>query len=111
MVKRQQMKKNITYTPRFTKQELEYWTSFLIARDGTACKLCGRQIHVLNHKIEVDHIDNDPLNNPKDGSNFQLLCKPCNVKKGNRFRKGKYDTKIKRETRLFIEKLTQSQLN
>jgi hypothetical protein len=32
----------------------------------------------------VDHIDNDKANNPEDGTNWQLLCDSCNIKKNPR---------------------------
>lgn len=60
----------------------EKWIPFLLARDGYICKGCQRPLNQLNTKVNIDHIDNNPYNNPDDGSNYQLLCHPCNIRKG-----------------------------
>ena len=61
-------------------------------RDGEKCAHCGwtygmestafQKQHKLNEKlqrIELDHIDGNPCNNPPDGSNWRLLCRTCNL--------------------------------
>ena len=60
----------------------EKWIPFLLARDGYYCRKCDLPLYKLNSKVNIDHIDNNLDNNPKDGSNYQLLCHPCNIKKG-----------------------------
>jgi len=63
---------------------------------GIYCRHCGRKVGDPTtekerargqpqylEKMQVDHIDGDPNNNPPDGTNWQLLCMTCNLKKGN----------------------------
>lgn len=69
--------------------QLEKWIAFLIVRDGPfCCKIrgdgCGTHLEKLQYKIQVDHIDDNRENNPADGSNYQLLCMSCNIKKSKR---------------------------
>jgi hypothetical protein len=63
-------------------------------RDGEKCKICGG--HIGDHmptkltskwklptknieRLEIDHVDGNPRNNPPDGSNWRLLCKADNL--------------------------------
>ena len=63
-------------------------------RDGEKCKICGG--HIGDHmpvkltkkwklatkiieRLEIDHVDGNPLNNPPDGSNWRLLCTADNL--------------------------------
>lgn len=67
-------------------RQTEQWIPFLIARDGPICNTklghgCGKPLYELMSKVNIDHVDNNVDNNPKDGSNYQLLCHSCNVKK------------------------------
>ena len=52
------------------------------------CGVCGRPepeyIDEKKRQMDLDHIDGDPDNNPPDGSNWQLACHSCNVKKNPR---------------------------
>ena len=52
-------------------------------RDGHICKRCRKGPKTVG-PLKVDHIDNDPHNNPKNGKNWQLLCHACNIKKNPR---------------------------
>lgn len=52
-------------------------------RDGHRCKRCRKGPKTVG-PLKVDHIDNDPHNNPKNGKNWQLLCHACNIKKNPR---------------------------
>lgn len=70
-----------------SSKQTERWIPFLIARDGPYCCTrfgygCGKPFSELTSKVNMDHIDNNPDNNPQDGSNYELLCHPCNIKKG-----------------------------
>jgi len=64
---------------------------------GIYCRHCGRKVGDATtakeqaqgqppflEKLQVDHINGDPDHNPPDGSNWQLLCMTCNLKKGDR---------------------------
>jgi DNA-directed RNA polymerase subunit RPC12/RpoP len=39
---------------------------------GNTCQRCGSDAHILVH-----HVDGNHLNNPDDGSNWEILCKSC----------------------------------
>lgn len=42
------------------------------------CGRCGREFSGKNlRELTVHHIDNDHMNNPPDGSNWELLCLYC----------------------------------
>lgn len=41
---------------------------FVLVRDSYTCAKCGK------YGDQVDHIDGDSHNNPRDGSNWQTLC-------------------------------------
>ncbi|MCK4423817.1 MAG: YajD family HNH nuclease [Candidatus Omnitrophica bacterium] len=42
------------------------------------CALCGREFTGKKlRELTVHHKDNDPDNNPADGSNWELLCIYC----------------------------------
>lgn len=45
-------------------------------RDGEKCRICGRKGNSLT--LIVDHIDDNDSHNPRDGSNWQLLCRRHN---------------------------------
>src|ERR1035437_3227297 len=47
----------------------------VLNRDNFKCVLCGRTAQQA-HRIEIDHIDNDPSNNVIN--NLQTLCDLCN---------------------------------
>jgi len=78
-----------------TKMYLAAFT-LCVYRDGERCAACGwepgmppTKIHkkypIINdnlQRLELDHTDNNPWNNPADGSNWRLLCRTCNVLKG-----------------------------
>lgn len=57
---------------------------YLIAIDGRYCNGCNTPFEELEHKVEIDHIDDDSMND--DLSNLQLLCKKCNISKENHSR-------------------------
>lgn len=48
-------------------------------RDGYRCILCGD-----HHDLEADHKYPESLGGEATLENMQTLCKPCNMKKGNR---------------------------
>jgi hypothetical protein len=42
------------------------------------CARCGREFSGARlRELTVHHLDNDHMNNPPDGSNWQLLCLYC----------------------------------
>lgn len=49
---------------------------FAAKRDGKRCRYCPPDVKRKN--LVLHHIDNDPDNNPKDGSNWAIACKPHN---------------------------------
>lgn len=51
-------------------------------RNGKRCKRCRRR--ATKGDSVVDHVDNNASNNPKDGHNWQILCRSCNTKKNPR---------------------------
>lgn len=73
----------LTYFRRLKPVDLEVWICFLVVRDGRCCAGCKTPLHQLMHKIELDHVDGNSMNDVPDGSNYQLLCKSCNVAKEN----------------------------
>jgi len=54
-------------------------------KDGDLCTNCRRRPEDLNSPLEIDHVDEDRDNWAFE--NLQLLCKSCNVSKGNRNRR------------------------
>jgi len=58
---------------------------------GNRCKYCGRS----NRKLELDHVDGEPTNNPPDGSNWAPSCGPCNKEKGPHRGPGKRGAKLR----------------
>jgi 5-methylcytosine-specific restriction endonuclease McrA len=58
------------------RKRLSDKTRYLVlSRDNFRCVTCGGTAQDC-HRIEIDHIDNDPSNN--DISNLQTLCSRCN---------------------------------
>ena len=74
----------------------DYITAYQLCkyRDGEKCKICGGHIGDLMparllrkwklptkiiERLEIDHVDGNPLNNPPDGSNWRLLCQCDNL--------------------------------
>lgn len=43
-----------------------------VAAVGLKCECCGAE-----DRIEAHHRDGNPSHNPPDGSNLELLCRPC----------------------------------
>jgi len=43
--------------------------------------ICRGVFSGLNSVANVDHIDNDDTNNPRNGTNWRMLCHSCNIKK------------------------------
>lgn len=49
-----------------------------LAVHGAICGRCGREFGVKDiHLLTVHHKDNNPANNPADGSNWENLCVYC----------------------------------
>lgn len=48
-------------------------------RDAYRCVKCG-----AHHDLEADHVYPESLGGEATFENLQTLCKPCNMKKGNR---------------------------
>jgi len=83
--------------PRRFGTETRAWIyRYLCLRDGEKCAACGitpEELKKLDHNpttrntLDIDHIDNNRQNNAE--SNFQLLCRTCNVAKENKSRRGR----------------------
>lgn len=58
----------------------EKWYKVLCEEEGERCKNCG--VTPPEYYLEVDHKDNKPSNDTR--GNVQLLCVPCNRRKGPR---------------------------
>lgn len=57
---------------------MRFWAyRFLVARDGERCLICQKG-PAAKRQLEIDHIDNNPLNDNPD--NLCLLCGSCNKK-------------------------------
>lgn len=52
---------------------------FVYMRDGGRCRECG-----CTKNLQLDHIVPFPKGGSSEPENLQLLCKECNLKKGNR---------------------------
>jgi hypothetical protein len=65
----------------------------VLLRDGPGCRHCPPAIRRWQdvRELVLDHKDNNPENNPRSGSNWQLLCKGHNHRKNQRG-KNKYAT-------------------
>ncbi len=61
---------------RMSTKKVRVALQFCINRDGRRCAICGRFISL--DKAVLHHKDNDSSNNPKDGSNWQAVCKRDN---------------------------------
>lgn len=62
---------------RIRRHKLPLGTRYkVLERDGFKCVKCGAT--ATESRLEVDHIDEDKNNNPKDLSNYQILCEECN---------------------------------
>lgn len=76
------------------RPDAESWSvlrTTILERDGWTCQLCG--VRVSNDRgsglpiAQVDHIR--PLYHrgyPTDPSNLQAVCRPCNIRKGKKYR-------------------------
>lgn len=67
-----QIRKQFSYMKRRLKR-------LLIERDGRKCALCGQ-----TREITIDHIEPIIRGGNNDLDNLQLLCMPCNTKKGHK---------------------------
>ena len=73
--------------PRRFSTETRTWIyRYLVLRDGEKCAICD-YVPTTFYSLDIDHIDNNKLNNVE--SNFQLLCRSCNVAKENTHRVGR----------------------
>lgn len=59
------------------------------------CARCGREFSGKNlRELTVHHKDNDHMNNPPDGSNWELLCIYCHDDEHQDVRSDFYDTSV-----------------
>lgn len=54
----------------------------VIARDGGACQMCGSPGTHVDHIVPRRLMDGNVVDSLE---NLQLLCAPCNLRKGGRF--------------------------
>ena len=69
---------------RLNGKQIRKAYAFCVKRDGEHCAICGKRPPEIY--LEVDHKDGNPNHNPKDGSNWQLLCRRDNRMKNPRGR-------------------------
>jgi hypothetical protein len=63
------------------------------------CARCGREFGGKNlRELTVHHKDSDHMNNPPDGSNWELLCLYCHDEEHQKLGSGGYQGKLTRET-------------
>jgi hypothetical protein len=86
--------------PKLNSEEINAAKLKCATRDGLRCNNpeCHKkpgETYLDSHNqekktyLELDHVDGNPENNPPDGSNWQLLCVPCNRLKSAPDRKRK----------------------
>ncbi len=52
-----------------------------LKRDGGICQGCSQSFKSLGVRVpDVNHVDGNKKNNPRDGSNWNLMCHSCNVR-------------------------------
>ena len=70
--------------PKLTPSETRHARDMVRERDGNKCAKCGKTFNEYFHEkkrdFDLHHVDANPANNPEDGSNWQLMCHPCNCK-------------------------------
>ncbi len=76
------------YLPKWLERAVFY-------RDNGRCQNCGKDLSgyisiIENKEIQYDHIIPLEANGTNDSTNFQLLCKDCNLKKGGKAKEIKY---------------------
>lgn len=65
---------------RARRREISRFVSRAVfARDGRLCRFCG-----ATERLELDHIQPWSLGGQDTVDNLRVLCKPCNVRRGNR---------------------------
>ena len=79
-------------TKRMSARKVKKAIALCISRDGRRCNICKR--FLSEDQCILDHNDNNPENNPKDGSNWQILCKRDNYKKNPRGKNKKEESSI-----------------
>jgi len=83
-------------TKRMSPKKVKIALLFCINRDGRRCAICGR--YISTDKAILHHIDNNASNNPKDGSNWQAVCKRDNYLANPRGSKKQNGTDISEST-------------
>lgn len=86
-------KKLIAKAQKQEVYEINDFTGERIRLIGYRCKKCKRQFPL--DVLEVDHIIPRALHGSERPSNLQLLCPPCNKKKGPRLQTTKAKTAVK----------------
>lgn len=66
---------------KLSTRQLEEARCICLARDGNQCALCHKPLSDGKTVADVDHIDGNKENNPKDGRNWQLVHHSCNLVK------------------------------
>lgn len=100
---------------RISAKKVKEAIQFCIKRDchdGIRCNICKR--FMSEDQIRLDHKDNNPENNPKDGSNWQIVCARDNYLKnpGGRRKRNIQDPSVierPRETSAEMEKNRRSE--
>lgn len=61
------------------RRESKKLTKIVFERDDNVCRKCGS-----TRDLQIDHIYPVSRGGSNELSNLQILCKTCNIKKGNR---------------------------
>ena len=72
-------RRNHAYIRRELTIVYEQTYLFLAERDGLYCQVCR-----ATERLQIDHVIPVTKGGTNDKTNLQLLCKTCNVKKGNK---------------------------
>ena len=75
--------KTIPLEFRVKRKQLSLRTRYDLLTIQPYCTLCGKRAED-GVRLEIDHIDNDPMNNTND--NLQVLCALCNTGKSHSYR-------------------------
>lgn len=77
-------------TPRHRNEARRHWESIsrrirpvILERDGFTCQWCGQ-----DDDLEIDHIIPLARGGTNDPHNLQVLCRPCNRRKGAKLWRG-----------------------
>lgn len=71
-----------TYLGRLNARQIRKAKELCETRDGEGCRKKGTEGHVCRGALVLHHRNGDPSFNPRDGSNWEILCWGENVRLG-----------------------------